>query len=156
TSSCRREASPKRQIKSPRHRSLVARGLTCVRPAIAFSSEVGTGSREENASRHQKCELFRLQLERRRVDAVAQAGRARAVIEDMAEMAVAFRAQHLGAAHAVAVILLLVDIALGGGLGKARPAAAGIELGVGFEQGLAAARADIGALAVLVLVFAGE
>src|SRR5262245_62609277 len=41
--------------------------------------------------------LFRLQLQRRRVDAVAQARRAGAVIEDVAEMAVAFRAQDLGA-----------------------------------------------------------
>ena len=42
------------------------------------------------------------------------------------------------------------------GRGEARPAAAGIELGVGFEQRLPAAGADIGARPVLVLVFAGE
>ena len=74
----------------------------------------------------------------------------------MAEMAVAFRAQHLGADHAVADIALLVDMALDRRLGEARPAAAGIELGVGLEQRLAAAGAGIGALAVLMLVFAGE
>ena len=98
----------------------------------------------------------RLQLQRGRIDAVAQAGRAGAVIEDVAEMAVAFRAQHLGADHAVADVALLVDMAVHRGRGKARPAAAGIELGVGFEQRLAAAGADIGALALLMLVFAGE
>src|SRR6476661_3545562 len=73
--------------------------------------------------------LFRLQLQRRRVDAVAQSGRSRAVIEDMAEMAGAFRAQHLGADHAVGGVPLLVDMTIDRRLGEARPAAAGIELG---------------------------
>src|SRR6187402_602021 len=56
--------------------------------------------------------LFRLELQRRRVDAVAQACRPGAVGEDMAEMAAAFGAKHLGADHAVAGIVLLVDMAL--------------------------------------------
>src|SRR3954451_7090809 len=46
--------------------------------------------------------LFRLQLQRGGIDAVAQAGRAGAVLEDVAEMAVALRAKNLGADHAVA------------------------------------------------------
>src|SRR6202035_2123848 len=46
--------------------------------------------------------LLRLELQRRRVDAVAQAGGAGAILEHMAEMAVALRAQYLGADHAVA------------------------------------------------------
>src|SRR5262245_5252026 len=92
---------------------------------------------------HDDWGLFRLQLQRRGVDAVAQAGRAGAVVEDMAEMAVAFRAQHFGADHAVTDIPLLVDMAFDRGLGKARPATAGVELGVGLEQGLAAASAGI-------------
>src|SRR5215211_1757100 len=71
-------------------------------------------------------------------------------------MTVAFRAQHLRADHAVGDIALLVDMAVHGRRRKTRPAAAGIELGVGFEQRLAAAGAGIGALAVLVLIFAGE
>src|SRR5438552_13266911 len=100
--------------------------------------------------------LFRLQLQRRRIDAVAQAGRAGAVVEDVAEMAVTFRAQHLGADHAVADIVFLVDMAIRRGRGKARPAAAGIEFRVGFEQRLAAAGAGVSALAVLMLVLAGE
>src|SRR6185369_2988119 len=90
------------------------------------------------------------------IDAVAQAGRAGAVGEDVAEMAVAFRAQYLGADHAVADIALLVDMAVHGGRGEARPAAAGIELGIRFEQRLAAAGAGIGARAVLVLILAGK
>src|SRR5437588_11203173 len=100
--------------------------------------------------------LFRLQLQRRRVDAVAQAGGAGAVVEDVAEMAVALRTQHLGADHAVGHVALLVDMAVDGRRRKTRPAAAGIELGVGLEQRLAAAGARIGALAVLVLILAGE
>src|SRR5881392_3684072 len=71
-------------------------------------------------------------------------------------MAVAFRAQDLSADHAVADIALLVDMAVHGGRGETRPAAAGVELGIGFEQRLAAAGAGIGALAVLVLIFTGE
>src|SRR6202158_2739498 len=54
--------------------------------------------------------LFRLQLQRRRIDAVAQAGGAGAVVEDVAEMAVALRAQNFGADHAVARVALLVDM----------------------------------------------
>src|SRR5882757_1326321 len=71
-------------------------------------------------------------------------------------MAVAFRAQDLSADHAVADIALLVDMAVHGGRGEARPAAAGVELGVGFEQRLAAAGAGISARAALVLIFARE
>src|SRR5262245_24252553 len=82
--------------------------------------------------------LFRLQLQGGRIDAVAQAGGAGAVVEDVAEMAVAFRAQRLGADHAVADIALFVDMAVDGRRGETRPAAAGIELGIRFKQRLAA------------------
>src|SRR5215218_2069701 len=71
-------------------------------------------------------------------------------------MATAFRAQHFGPDHAVADVALLVDVALRRRLGKARPATAGIELGVGFEQRLAATGAGVGAGRLLVFVFAGE
>src|SRR5580693_4432572 len=100
--------------------------------------------------------LFGLVLQRCRVDAVAQARGAGAVIEDMAEMAGAFRAQDLGAHHAVAMIVLLVDMAFGGRLGEAWPAAAGVELGIGLEQGLPATGTDIGAGLGLILVLARE
>src|SRR5206468_5201305 len=74
----------------------------------------------------------------------------------MAEMATAFGAEHLGADHAVADVPLLVDMALDRRLGEARPAAAGIELGVGLEQHVAATGAGVGAGAIVVLIFAGE
>src|SRR4051812_7763156 len=100
--------------------------------------------------------LFGLELQRGRVDAVSQARRSRTVRENVTEMAAAFGAQHLGADHSVAGIPLLVDMALCGGLGEARPAAAGLELGVGGEQHVAATGADICAGAVVVLILAGE
>src|SRR5579872_89680 len=71
-------------------------------------------------------------------------------------MAVAARAEHLGADHAVAEIALLVDMAFPCRLGEARPTATGIELGIGLKQRLSAAGADIGAPPVLMLIFAGE
>ena len=74
----------------------------------------------------------------------------------MAKMTAAFGAEHLGADHAVRRIPLLVDMALDGRRGEAWPAAAGIELRVGFEQHIAAAGADIGAGTVVVLILAGE
>src|ERR1700692_2284171 len=100
--------------------------------------------------------LFRLQFERRRVDAVTQSGRAGTIVEHMPEVAVATRAQYFGSDHAVADVALLVDMALRRGCGKARPAATGIELGVGFKQRLSGAGTGIGAGPVLMLVFAGE
>src|SRR5579859_2120943 len=71
-------------------------------------------------------------------------------------MAGAFRAQDFGADHAVRVILLLVDMALHRRLGEARPAAAGIELGIGLEQRLPAAGADIGPGLGLIFILARE
>src|SRR3977135_241033 len=100
--------------------------------------------------------LSRLQFQRCGVDAVTQSGRAGPVLEHMAEVAVALRAKHFGPHHAVADVAFFVDMALRRWLRKARPSAAGIELGVGFEQRLSAAGAGIGAWRLLVLVFAGE
>src|ERR1700743_1827605 len=88
--------------------------------------------------RRSRVNLTRLVLQRSRVDAVTQARGARAVVEDVAEMARAFRAQHLRADHAVRHVPLLVAMAFDGRLGEARPAAAGVELGVRLEQGLPA------------------
>src|ERR1700757_4974908 len=74
----------------------------------------------------------------------------------MAEMARALRAQDLGADHAVAMVPLFVDMAFRSRLGEARPAAAGVELGIGLEQGLPATGTDIGAGFGLILVLARE
>src|ERR1700727_909495 len=118
---------------------LVGRGSLC-RPG----SEAGTTLREgrDRSPIVGHCRLLRLELQRRRVDAVAQARGAGAVLEHMAEMAVALRAQYLGADHAVADVAFLVDMAFRRRGGEAWPAATGVEFGVGLEQGLAAAGAD--------------
>ena len=50
------------------------------------------GCADLKAFRRRVVELRRLQFQRRRVDAVAQAGGSRFVVEDVTEMAVAFRA----------------------------------------------------------------
>src|ERR1700739_4074913 len=69
----------------------------------------GPGAKPEPGGAY--CALSRLHVRRRRIDAIAQARRSGAVIEDMAEMAAAFRAQYFGADHAVAGVALLVDMA---------------------------------------------
>src|SRR3546814_18319279 len=47
----------------------------------------------------------RIQLQRRRIDAIAQAGRLRPIRKHVAEMCVTARAQYLDAAHAVRAVL---------------------------------------------------
>src|ERR1700687_5787926 len=59
--------------------------------------------------RRNRKRLFRLQFQRRRIDAVTQSGRAGAVLEHVPEMAIAFRAQHFGPDHAVAHVAILLD-----------------------------------------------
>src|SRR5579859_288258 len=74
--------------------------------------------------------LGRLQLEHGRVDAVTLPGRAGAVVEDVPEMRLAGVAEHLGAPHPEAAVRLLANIFAGDRGGKARPAGAGVELGL--------------------------
>src|SRR5262249_35619719 len=97
-----------------------------------------------------------LLLQRKRVDAVAQAGRRRAIREDVAEMAAAVRARHFGADHTVAGVAMLVDHLIVLGRGEAGPAAAGIELCARVEQRRTAAGADEGARALAVQKLTGE
>ena len=97
-----------------------------------------------------------LEVERARVDAVAQAGRVRAVVEDMAEVAAARRAHDLGANHPVARVGLRDDAVERRRLEEARPAAARLELRVRAEELRPAAGAAVDAVAVLVPVRAGE
>src|SRR3989344_4362092 len=78
--------------------------------------------------------LFLLQLQRGRVDAIAQTGRLWPVGEDMPEMRAALAAMHLGEAHEKAAVILFTDILGFHRRVEAGPAGAGIELGVGAEQ----------------------
>jgi hypothetical protein len=80
----------------------------------------------------------------------------RAVVEDVTEMCVALRARYFDAAHAVAPVLMLLDIPAGRRLVEARPASARVELRARLEEPRIAADAPISALAVLVPVGARE
>src|SRR6478609_9003914 len=123
------------EYRSERHGTPPMGGLRPKRRQSAIGSKVYQRFR---CQRRNEKGLFRLKLQRRRIDAVAQSGRAGPIGENVAEMAIALRAQHLGPDHAVAGVTLLVDMALHRRGGEARPAAAGVKLGVGFEQRLAA------------------
>src|SRR5579863_7323214 len=67
--------------------------------------------------------LLLVELETGRVDAVALAGRVRAVVENMPQMAPAAAAEHLDAVHAVAEVVARLDGALVRDIPEARPAA---------------------------------
>src|SRR6266852_3469205 len=83
------------------------------------------------------------------VDAIAQAGRLRSVVEDMAEMAATAAAMHLGPRHAVGAVLCLAE-PIFQRLVEARPAGAAFEFGVGRKQRQVAAGAGEDALAMLL------
>src|SRR5215471_8683482 len=83
------------------------------------------------------------------IHAIAQAGRLRAVVEDMAEMAAAATAMHFRASYAVGAVFRRAD-GVFERLVEARPAGPAFELGLGGEQRQVAAGAGKGALAVLL------
>src|SRR5688500_14659826 len=100
--------------------------------------------------------ILRLEVERGAVDAVAQAALvARTVLENVAQVPFAARADHFGADHAVRGVAMLLDRAVLGA-GEARPARAAVELGVALEQRLPAPGADVFAGGLVLLVLAGE
>src|SRR5216683_931556 len=94
--------------------------------------------------------LAGVEVERYAVHAIAQPGRLRPVLEDMAEMPAAPAAMHLGAGHEEAAVGVGLDHILERRR-EARPAGAAVELGGGVEQGLAAAGAVIDPGAVLLV-----
>src|SRR5260370_41388347 len=97
----------------------------------------------------------RFELQRCAVDAVAMAGGAGAVGEDVAEVGAALVADDLFADHAVAFIHLGVDDFIVGGV-EAGPAAAAVKLFLGAKQFGPAANAAVFAGFVVVPVLAGE
>ena len=98
--------------------------------------------------------LFRLELQRHAIHAVALAARLRAVGKHVAEVAAAARTVHLGAAHEVAAVLVGPHRP-GHGPVEARPARAAFVLGVRLKELLAAAGAAEHAAAVLLVERAG-
>src|ERR1700691_5410415 len=71
-----------------------------------------------------------LESQRAGVDAVAVAGRPRPVVEDVAQVTTATSADHFGPAHEQAVVGPQFHRLGDRGLEEARPAGAGVELGV--------------------------
>ena len=99
---------------------------------------------------------FLNEVERGGVHAIAQAGRARTILEDVTEMGAAAAAHHLSPAHAIAIVGGGFDVAFVEGSIEARPAASGVILRIRFEKLVAAAYAEEEALVMEVPVFAGE
>src|ERR1700722_8625728 len=92
--------------------------------------------------------------QRKAVHAVAQAGRFRPVVEDMAEMAAAAATMNLGPQHSEGTVFGLADRVVER-LIEARPAGAAFEFGLRGEQRQVAAGAGENALAMLVEQRAG-
>ncbi len=76
---------------------------------------------------------FRRQLERARVDAVAQPGRPGPVVEQMPEVPAAAATDDFGPRHAEAAVLAKLEVLGDGGLVEGGPAGTRIELRVGVE-----------------------
>ena len=114
-------AGPQRAAADPVHQRL----------RIARSANRGTHALQE---RLQPRNFVGGEIQRRRVDAVAQPGRPRPVGEQVAEVGVAARAQHLGAAHAVRFVDPLRHRRLVDRRMEAGPAGSRIELRRGTEQ----------------------
>jgi len=85
----------------------------------------------------------RLEFEGDRVHAVALARRPGTVIEEMAEVAAAPGARHLGASHPEAPILVKLDRSPSDRLEEARPTGARLVFRIGTEQLRSAGRASI-------------
>src|SRR3954469_5790225 len=100
--------------------------------------------------------LFFFEFQRRRVDAIAQVGGLRPVVEHMAEVGAALAANGFGAPHQKTIVLFALDILRGNRRPEARPAGAGIELGIGAKQLVTTADTTIHALFVVVPILAGE
>src|SRR5207302_11378482 len=101
--------------------------------------------------------LFRrAQLQGDGVDAVAEAGRRRTVVEDVAQVPAAFGAGDLGPDHPERAVHVLLDRSLGGRGIEARLAAVGVELGFGVEELRAGPGAEVLALPRLRLVLNAE
>src|SRR6516165_2376525 len=91
-----------------------------------------------------------MKVKRRPIHAIAQPGGLRAIVENVAEMAAAAAAMHLGAGHEAATVGLRLERLLDRRR-KARPSRSAVELGIGGEQRLAATGAVIDALAVFLV-----
>ena len=99
----------------------------------------------------------RYEAEGGRVDAVAQAGRLGAVIEEVTQVGVAVFAADFGAGHEQGAVYFFDDVLRYERLGKAGPAGAGFEFVRGTKEGFAGDDIDVdaGFFVVPELVFEG-
>jgi len=79
------------------------------------------------------------------LDAVTQVFGFRAIVKDVAEVGVAFAAENFVALEPEGPVFEIIDIFRGGGLGEARPAAAGVVFIFRAEEGKFAGCAGVGA-----------
>src|SRR6185369_14706619 len=100
--------------------------------------------------------FVRLEIDGGGINAVAQAARAGAVLEDVAQVGAALLTHDLRADHEVAAVYSLLDVFRHCRGVEAGPAAARIELCLGTKQGRAAAAAVVVAGGPRIPVFAGE
>src|SRR5579872_3838657 len=98
----------------------------------------------------------RLEAEGNAVHAVAQTGRLRTVVEDVAEMRPAYGALRFDAHHAMAAISLFLDRVAGNRRGEAGPAGARIELRFGSEERRPTCDAAVEPGVLFVPIWAGE
>jgi hypothetical protein len=87
--------------------------------------------------------LCGVEIQRRRIHAVAETRGRGAVFEDVSQMGIALGAADFGAHHAVGRVPVFHDASFFGGLVETRPAGAGVELGIRIKQRSAAANAVI-------------
>src|SRR5258706_11549531 len=97
-----------------------------------------------------------LEIQRSRVETIAQARRLRPIGKDMPQMRVARRADDLGAAHPKRLIVFHAHVFRRHRLPERWPAGARLELGLGRKKRRAAADTTVRALVVMVPVLAGE
>ena len=100
--------------------------------------------------------LPRLEIQRSRIHAIAQASRGGAVFEDMAEVGAAIGAVHLGAGAPEAFVHFGAHSAGSLRIEKRGPAGAAVVFGFGVKQRLVATNAGVDAVSLVVGVFAGE
>src|SRR6202171_658097 len=151
TASCTRSASANSAARPSSTQSTVK--PSCARPRRTLAPIITSSSA---SSTRKASRLLRLELERRRVHAVALPGGLGTVVENVAEMRIARRAQHLGAAHQMAGVHGGRDVFRRRRRVKARPSTAGVEFGFGVEEQGAATGAAIAPRFFLVPILAAE
>src|SRR5579885_1956003 len=94
--------------------------------------------------------------ERGGVHTVAQIRRCWSIVEDVAEVPVAFGTRDRGADHTETCVTNFRDVLLCNGRPEARPSRAGLEFRCGIEERIVAANASVDTFLVQVPVLAGE